>query len=248
MTLSAPALLEAGEPPRVPLSQVVDTQLASDHETADSQHRVEAMDDETHALLERYKELTSEAESMNSYSAQLEQQVASQGEEIASTKQQLTEIEQTTREVIPLMESMIDRLDRFIALDIPFLMEERTKRMETLKSVMERADVTTSEKYRRIVEAYQIEMDYGRTLETYEGQLVGDPSARTVQFLRIGRVALLYQSLDGSETGYWDTGKRSWVVDNDYRNAVKRGIAVALKQGAPDLLIAPVSAPREFSS
>ena len=70
--------------------------------------------------------------------------------------------------------------------------------------MMSRADVTISEKYRRILEAYQVELDYGRTLEAYEGKLGSGDDARTVQFLRVGRVALLYQTLDGKETGYWD--------------------------------------------
>ncbi|HXV35927.1 MAG TPA: DUF3450 domain-containing protein [Myxococcota bacterium] len=238
----------AAEGERVPLEAVVDAQLASDRASADSQHRVEALDDETQALLQRYKQLTAETKSKNTYADQLEVQVASQREQIASTNEQLVEIERTSREIVPLMESMLDRIERFIALDIPFLAEERTKRIENLKQVMQRADVTISEKYRRIVEAYQIEMDYGRTLEAYEGKLTSGPEPRIVQFLRIGRVALLYQTLDGSETGYWDAQSRSWVVDDHYRAAVKDGIAVALKQGAPELLIAPVAAPQEAES
>jgi hypothetical protein len=103
--------------------------------------------------------------------------------------------------------------------------------------------VAISEKYRRIVEAYQIELDFGRTLESYEGKLDGDPEGRTVRFLRIGRVSLIYQTLDEEETGYWDKEKKGWVVANDYREAVKEGIKVATKQGAPELLEAPVPAP-----
>jgi hypothetical protein len=109
--------------------------------------------------------------------------------------------------------------------------------------MMKSADVTISEKYRRIVEAYQIEIEYGRTLEAYQGELGQGAEARTVRFLRIGRVALLYQTPDARETGYWDAGQKQWVTDDSYRAAVKRGFAVADKVGAPDLLIAPVPAP-----
>ena len=90
-----------------------------------------------------------------------------------------------------------------------------------------------------------LELDFGRTLESYEGKLQGDPAGRTVTLLRIGRVALLYQTLDGEETGYWDKDKKAWVVDNSYREAVKDGIEVALKMGAPELLVAPIPAPQD---
>ncbi len=236
---------EAATPP---LSTAVEAQLAADQEAAASQERVEALDDETRQLLQRYKQLTSESKSLGVYSDQLEVQVASQESEIAATNQQLVEIETTAREVYPIMEKMVDLLDRFVALDVPFLLDERIKRIEGLKAAMQRADVTTSEKYRRIIEAYQIELDYGRTVEAYQGELPAVAEPRTVQFLRLGRVALLYQSLDGRETAYWDAEQKAWVVDDDLHEAVKRGISVALKQGAPELLMAPVRAPREAQS
>ena len=99
---------------------------------------------------------------------------------------QLGEIETTSREVLPMMQKMLATLDQFVKLDVPFLLEERTNRVAQLKDMMTRADVSISEKYRRIVEAYQIEMEYGRTIEAYQGK-VGD---KTVDFLRAGRVAL----------------------------------------------------------
>jgi hypothetical protein len=174
--------------------------------------------------------------------------VQSQVEDIASIERQLAEVETTAREVVPLTLKMLDTLANFVDLDVPFLIEERRKRVKTLQDLMSRADVSLSEKYRRVVEAYQIEMEYGRTLEAYDGQIGEGEDARTVQFLRLGRVALLYQTLDGSETGYWDADARDWVVDDDYRRAFEEAVGVAKKQTAPDLIRVPVHAPKESAS
>jgi hypothetical protein len=157
-------------------------------------------------------------------------------------------VDTTSREISPLLQRMLDTLEQFVALDVPFLVEERAKRVATLEETMTRADVTISEKYRRIVEAYQVEMDYGRTIEAYEGTLGDGDDARTVQFLRVGRVSLLYQTLDGRETGYWDAAQKSWVADDTYQHSFKEGIAVARKVRAPEMLIVPVPAPKEAKS
>src|ERR1051325_3633047 len=170
-------------------------------------------------------------------------QVKSQSERMANMKRQLGEIENTQRNVLPLMQRMIDTLEQFVKLDVPFLIEERTKRVANLKQILGRADVSTSEKYRRILEAYQIETEYGRTLEAYEGKLGEGDKARTVQFVRLGRISLMYQTPDGKETGYWDAANKKWVEDSSYAHDVKEAIRVAKKQGAPDLLWAPVPAP-----
>jgi hypothetical protein len=147
--------------------------------------------------------------------------------------------------VLPLMERMVETLDQFVKLDVPFLLEERTKRVETLKDVLNRADVANSEKYRRILEAYQIEMEYGRTLDSYEGRLGTGGEDKTVEFVRVGRVALMYQTPDGTETGYWDRYKKDWVVDDDYSRDVRNALAVAKKTKAPDLLMVAVPAPTQ---
>ncbi len=109
--------------------------------------------------------------------------------------------------------------------------------------MMTRADVSVSEKYRRIVEAYQIEIEYGRTIEAYQGK-VGD---KTVDFLRAGRVALMYQTLDGSETGFWDADAKNWKQDGSYEDAIKSGLKVAKKQAAPDFIRLPVHAPKQVN-
>ena len=172
--------------------------------------------------------------------------VASQNEELAGIRKQLDEINVTSREVQPLMQKMVDTLDKFVSLDVPFLMDERTKRVASLKQIMPRADVSISEKYRRILEAYQIEMEYGRTLDAYDGKLDdGTGSAKTVEFVRLGRVSLMYRTLDGNEVGYWDQSKRTWVKDNDYDKAVREALRVAKKRGAPDMLYFAVPAAKK---
>lgn len=230
------------------LDKAVDAQVAVDKAATASQDRINEIRDKTLDAAGKYARALGEAESMERYNSQLNDQVKQQEEEMASIERQLREIETTNREVQPLMQTMVDTLEKFVALDVPFLLEERTKRVKSLQTLMTRSDVAISEKYRRIIEAYQIELEYGRTLEAYEGPIEVDGVVRTVEFVRLGRVSLMYQTLDGAETGYWNAGQRKWVVDNSYAAAVLEARRVAKKNGAPDLLKIPVPAPQEVQS
>jgi hypothetical protein len=229
------------------VTATVSEQSAANKAAAASQARVNQLDDETQDMLMNYRDTLRETEALRRYNEQLELQIKAQEQEVASINDQISEIERTNREIYPLMQRMVDTLNQFVTLDIPFLMEERTKRLNTLRETLSRADVSTAEKYRRILEAYTIEMEYGRTLEAYEGKLGEGDAARTVNFLRIGRTALLYQTLDGDETGYWDVEQKAWVEDSGYEKHVTDGLKVAQKKVAPDLLIAPVRAPEAAS-
>jgi hypothetical protein len=145
---------------------------------------------------------------------------------------------------------MVDGLKKFVRLDVPFLMNERQDRVAQLEALLDRPDVTEAEKYRRIMEAYQIENEFGRTIEAYRGELPapdGGPE-RTVEFLRVGRVALIYRTIDGNEIGAWDQDAREWTpLPARYRASVKEGFRIAKKQAAPDLFSIPVPAPEEDS-
>jgi vacuolar-type H+-ATPase subunit I/STV1 len=225
------------------VNTVISEQVKTEEAARASQKRVEQLDEETTKMLADYRQMLAEATSLKSYNEQLAAQVKSQDEQVSEMTQQLGQIETTSREVLPMMDKMLATLDQFVKLDMPFLMEERSNRVAQLKDMMTRADVSTSEKYRRIVEAYQIEMEYGRTLEAYQGK-VGE---KTVDFLRAGRVSLMYQTLDGKETGYWDANAKAWKQDSDYQEAIKAGLKVAKKQSAPDFVTVAVRAPKEIS-
>jgi seryl-tRNA synthetase len=240
---TAALLVASGAPAQTEkVNTVISEQVKAEEAARASQKRVETLDSETSKMLGDYRQMIAETQSLKSYNAELNTQVQSQNEQVAGMAKQIAEIETTSKEVLPMMQKMVATLDQFVQLDMPFLMEERTNRVAQLKEMMGRADVSTSEKYRRIVEAYQIEMEFGRTIEAFQGK-VGE---KTVDFLRAGRVSLMYQTLDGKETGYWDTATKKWVVDNDYQDSMRAGLKVAKKQAAPDFISVAISAPKEI--
>jgi hypothetical protein len=230
------------------LQEALTAQAQVDREGAQSQTALNEIRERTQDAAGRYAQAMADADSLERFNAQLQEQVNSQETEIASIEQQLLDIETTNREVQPLMQQMVDTLARFVELDVPFLLDVREARVAELQAIMARADVNVSEKYRRILEAYQIELEYGSTLSAYEGRLGTGPDARTVEFAQLGRISLMYRTLDGRETGYWDANQKTWVVDESYREAVEEAIRVARRDGAPDLLTVPVPAPQEVRS
>jgi len=145
--------------------------------------------------------------------------------------------------MLPLIRRMIESLEAFVALDMPFLLDEREDRIARLQDLLIDPEISVAELYRRVLEAYQIESDYGRTLEAWRGQLPAGEQERVVEFLRIGRLMLFYQSLDGQEQGYWDTAAGRWqVLPASYRRALSNGIAIARNEQSPQLLRLPMPA------
>jgi len=209
-----------------------------------TQKRIETLSDATREMLDEYHALARELDALTVYNDQVERLLQSQEQEKASLSQQLADIELTRRELVPLMLRMIDELARFVASDIPFLQQEREQRVALLRVLMDRADVSVAEKYRRILEAYQIEMDYGRTIEAYRDELDDAGVKRTVDFVRVGRIGLYFQSLDGTQSGYWDHAARQWLaLDGADRLSIRQALRIARKQTAPDLLRVQIPAP-----
>jgi len=183
------------------------------------------------------------------YNGLLQRQVDNQLSEMDALRESIDNVSLIERQIVPLMTRMLDALEEFVALDTPFLVNERNERLLRLRDMMERSDVTAAEKFRRVLEAYSIEMDYGRTIEAYKGSLEIAGQTQEVDFLRIGRVSLTYQPVGGGHTGAWDAAARQWVElpPETYKAQVAAGLKVARKQVAPDLLVIPVPAATEVS-
>jgi len=226
------------------LNDAINTEQATNNTAIQSQKTIDKLSDKTQKMLEQYRSASHQTKTLITYNKHLKDLLNSQETEKTSLEQQLKDIENTQREIIPLILRMLDNLDQFITLDLPFLPEERKQRLSKLKAMMVRADVTHAEKFRRIIEAYQIENDYGNTIEAYRADLTLNDVSSSVDFLRLGRVALYYQRFDGSETGYWNKEQKQWqALPSDYRNAIRNGLRMARKETAPDLLTLPIPVP-----
>ena len=208
-----------------------------------NQLEINKLDDKNEMMLAQYEVALKELDNYSIYNKQLQEIVTSQKKEIASIDKQNLEIRITKRRIMPMMQKMITVLEEFIKKDRPFLLDERKQRIDSLKNNMKRGDLSISSKYRQILESYQIEIDYGQTIESYKGKV----EEKLVNFLKVGRVGLYYQTRDKSETAVWNMQKKVWQVleDMDYHIAISKGIKIASKKRSPEMFFIAVEQEKE---
>lgn len=223
------------------LDRSIDVENQITRQAAQTQERINQLDEETQQLVDEYRQVLAETESLQRYNQQMQAVVDNQEEEIVSINDQLAGLQQTNRDVVPLMIDMAETLEQLVRADVPFRLQERVERAENVVDTLDRSDITNSEKFRLIIEAYQAELEYGRTMEAYRGAL---PDGQQVEFLRVGRTLVFWQSLDGNTTGWWNPNSRQFEqLADSYRLPVSDGLAIARNQVAPDLIRLPVPAP-----
>ena len=154
-----------GQQPTSVLDRSVRTQATIDGEAKKVQVRISQLSDQTNELLGEYRVTTQQLDRVRIYNDNLSRLVADQEAEKASIQQQLEDFVIVEQGIVPLMLEMIDALEQFIRLDMPFQLDERNDRVTRLRGNMDKADITVSEKYRQIMDAYLIETDFGRTTD-----------------------------------------------------------------------------------
>lgn len=229
------------------LSNVLDAEKQRTKLAQQSQQKIDTIVDDTRKKEESYKRLLKEIEGLNIYNTLLQRQIDGQTVRMEQLSKAIDDVGVISRQIVPAMTRMIESLEVFVELDVPFLMEERQQRVAKLETLLTDPTVNDAEKFRKVTEAYQIENDYGRTIEAYKGTVPINGNEQEVDFLRIGRVSLAYQSVGGAHTGAWDVGTGGWVEleASEFKNQIADGLRVARKQVAPDLLIVPVPAAAE---
>lgn len=206
-----------------------------------SQAKIDALTEETRKLLSEYKTVLKEIEGLRVYNRQLEKQIANQEQEMTDLGESIDKVTVIERQITPLMLRMIDGLEQFVSLDMPFLLDERNDRIERLREMMDRADVAVSEKFSQVFRAFQIENEYGRTMETYGDTIEIGGTERKVDVLKVGRVALVYQTPDGEETGMFNKNSNAFEpIGNEYQSSIRQGIRMARQQATQDMFSIPV--------
>ncbi len=211
----------------------------------ESQERINSIVDEQQAKLVKYRALLKQMEGLEQYNEQLGQQIQGQEALIARFDGSISQVAQIERQMLPLIKRMADSLATFVSLDLPFHEGERRERLAFINDSINRADLDVAEKFRQIIEAYQVESEYGRKIDTYPDIVDIDGQRMEVDVLRFGRIALVAQSKDTSVTAAWNRAEKRWEKLNTgiYRNDIKKGILMAKKQASIDLVTLPIAAP-----
>ena len=228
-------------------AQTVDDVLQAQERRLDlaqqSQERINTIVEGKRSLADQYRAINKEIDGLKVYNRLMTAQTNGQSAVLEDISLSMDQVDVINRQIFPLMERMIDGLEQSINLDIPFLSEERTNRVNDLKNIMERSDVSVAEKFRKVMEAYQIENDYGTTVDRYRETIeLADGSTRDYNVLRVGRVGLYFQSDDTRITGRWSMEEDKWVLDDSARNEIRKGIRMAKQLVAPELILIPIPA------
>ena len=210
-----------------------------------SQKRIDKLADQTYDILQDFRVVNKEIEGLEVYNAQLEKQIENQQTTMADIADSIENATIIERQIMPLSIKMLDALEQYVNLDLPFQNEMRLESIAQVRANLDKARFSSAEKFRQVLELYDIESDYGSTISEYGGILPLNGQERQVTFLRVGRIALLYQTSDQSQTGVWDTRSGSWqpVSSGEYRSATSKAIRIAKKQAAINMLNLPISAP-----
>ncbi len=230
-------------------AQGVDDVLKADQRrlklAQESQERINEVVERTRSLEDQYRAINKEIDGLRVYNRLMTAQTNGQKATLEDIALSMDQVDVINRQIFPLMEKMIDGVEQLVDLDIPFLITERTNRVNTLKEIMERSDVSVAEKFRKVMEAYQIENDYGSSSEFYNDQLDvdGETVARDYKVLRVGRIGLYFQSDDASITGWYNTETRKYeLLDTENRNEIRKGLRIARALIAPELVMIPLPA------
>jgi seryl-tRNA synthetase len=228
------------------VAPVLDTSRQAVQDTERSQERIDQLDARTQNLLSDFRANLQQLEQLNRYNASQQRQVDAQRREMASLTEDINNIASLQRAIQPLMEDMVEALDQLVEADVPFLLDERRGRVQRLRALMDDPSRSPAQRYRLVVEAYQIENEYGRTIESYRGDIeIRGRNFENVEFVRIGRVALIMRTDDDQTLMRFDRASGQWVdLDMAMLADVRQASRIAREQIPPDLIFIPVTAPQ----
>ena len=223
------------------MESVLEVGRENSSQSAVSQEKIDNTEKQTDKIVNEYKVVAKQVEGLKLYNEQKRIQIQAQLDLMDKLDEQLVQVVVMQRQIPPLAQRMLEGLEQFVALDTPFYIDERLERIDIVRSSLSNPKITASEQVRQILEAFNIEAEYGRKLDAYEETIVLDNQEIVVNILRVGRLGMFYQTKDGRDTGYWDPELGSWEsLPGGYRTQVRDGIRMAKKEAPIDMLVLPV--------
>lgn len=222
------------------IEEAIKIEATSANAAANRQSYIDNMDSEIITLIGDIQFLSQQLDLTNIYNRQMQELINSQNNEITSINEQMVELDNTNRGILPKLEEMVLTLESIIQNDIPFLLDERFARIQDLKNILLQSNISTSEKFRRVFEAYQIENEYGRTIESYRDEIGVDGIKYNVEIFRLGRVGLYARTSDGRYNAMFSKKQNQWIKQRGIDNELVIALKIARKELPPSLLKLPV--------
>jgi septal ring factor EnvC (AmiA/AmiB activator) len=206
-----------------------------------TQKQEEQWRDDQQKLSALYEKLQTEQEHLKTTRDELKESITDTHRRIADKEKQLAAIEQIRTRIEPFLHESLKALRQQIGEDLPFLPEERRQRAERLAELLEDPEVAISEKYRKVLEAWMVEAEYGNTIEVYQQTIAVENREMLVNVFRLGRISLFYQTLDHNGCGFFDVAAGTWrPLPDDYNRTLSTAIDIGTKRKPAELMSLPL--------
>ncbi|WP_462324181.1 DUF3450 domain-containing protein [Desulfoplanes sp.] len=208
---------------------------------AKAQKHLETWENQKASIEARIRDLTLEKTWLEYQNRKYGGYIHKERAELAGLEARKKEMEQINMRLEPYLDKTVDTLKGFVAADLPFLTEERARRIAFLEESLGDYHLSLSEKLRRVLEALHVEADYGRTLEAVDGAI--SLNGKTIQgrIFRLGRTGLFFQSIDKHVIARFDATAGAWTpLDADYERELDQALQIVDRKRAAQLLVLPV--------
>jgi hypothetical protein len=184
-----------------------------------------------------YRQLQEQCRELEQQQGLLRQSNENAQQRIFAKAEQLERSESIAVQLAPLLPDLVERLETFLRRDLPFLSFEREQRVSRLRTLVDATEGEISEQLRKLLEALQVEAEYGRSVEAYRETIELDGEPTQVQLFRCGRLALYFQTLDQQQSGFYNIAEGRWQsLPPAYRSDLLVAFEIAAKQRSAQLV------------
>ncbi len=230
-----------------PTEDIVKAGVARSKAAVASQKRIDKLSEDTEKVISRFHQQRKSVEVLKQFNDRLRRTLEAQQVAVAKLERSIEDASLIERQIVPLMLRMISGLDKFIEVDIPFKLEERRARVQRIRGYLTNANIAAAERFRQVLDAYSTESNYGKTIDVYTEELDLQGSKRTVNVLQVGRAGLYYQTIDGTESGYWDKDGGEWkTLEASHNEGIAQAIRISQGKASSDLMSLPIIAPEKI--
>ena len=234
LTLLTPCTASNMEQARKQTDQTITTEIKT-------QKAVEAWEEKKNSLEAQIRDLQMQKTWLEYQNKKYAGYIGDERAALADLNARRKEMEQINMLLEPYLDEVVVAMEDVISRDLPFLNRERSRRMAFLKESLADYHLSLSEKLRRILEAAQVEADYGRTLELIDTSIDLDNETIQGRIFRLGRTALFFQSIDKKRIAFFNRSQKAWVpLQSDYERPLDQAMQIVDRKRAARLLILPV--------